>query len=133
MLAKELRDSWKKANQHMEPYDVIRVFNTDYVNHLEAMILESVNRASTPEEMSDSMAKYDSAIGNSICPRCHKPNCYAGVAHQNAEAYGGRVFRLACLHCQAPLLVDISRITVVNNIRLGQFDEDDWGNSTKLI
>ena len=132
MVAKVLRESWEKQTKNEARFE-LTVFDEDYVRYLEAMILESFNRekVSSVEEMSDTVKDHYSERG--VCPRCHKPNCYSGIAHQNAEAYGGKIFRLACIHCHAPLLVDISRITVLNGIRIGEFTEDDWGTPTKLL
>jgi transcription elongation factor Elf1 len=67
------------------------------------------------------------------CPNCGKPNCVSSCAINNAEIYGSQIAKVNCKHCQAPLSVTLIRKVTIENILIGNFTTDDWGEPSNPI
>jgi hypothetical protein len=64
------------------------------------------------------------------CPNCHK-KCISEKAILNAQ---NKVHKVACMHCRIPLWIKFIYTPDIDNIDIGDFEIDDWGNlCTPLI
>ena len=62
------------------------------------------------------------------CPVCRRKGCVPEVAFYNTDTYGGGSHRITCIYCDSALIAIMHKEVIVDEISVGKFDIDDWGN-----
>jgi hypothetical protein len=67
----------------------------------------------------------------SKCPYCNCDNPIPDVAYYNAEAYGGKVYRVCCVKCGGAIAASLTRVVKCTDIYATKFETSDWGERPK--
>jgi hypothetical protein len=71
------------------------------------------------------------------CPACGQPNFVSKYAYNSIRSclnpdQNTHCYRMACVHCRAPLVIELQCIVTVKSaaVAVKHFETDDWGYTT---